>query len=202
MKTQISPPRVDKEAWLKAEDLFEELLTTVGYPLESSQHLQDTPRRYMSMLYELFFDEPWEFTTFDNIQAAPGQTGDTGIVVVRDISFNSLCAHHFAPFFGKAHVAYIPGNTLPGLSKIARTVTSYAKGPQIQEDITKNVADFLVEALNPLGVLVVLDAEHTCITHRGAKAHGSSTVTSAVRGVFFDDARARAEAYSLLEFGR
>ena len=199
---QISPQRASNEAWEAAEVVFEHFMETIGYAPDTSPHLANTPRRYIGMLKELFHDEPWEFTTFENETGVPGQAGDSGIVVVRDITFTSLCAHHFAPFFGKAHVAYIPGAKLPGLSKIARTVRSYSRGPQIQEDITKNVADFLSAQLEPLGILVVLDAEHTCMTHRGVKAHGTSTVTSALRGVFFDDARARAEAYRLLEFGR
>ena len=202
MAVQIAPQRASNEAGQLAQEHFESLLQVLDYDWKDNPHLEETPRRYLGMLHELFHDEPWEFTVFPNESAKPGQKGDTGIVVVRDITFTSLCAHHFAPFFGKGHIAYIPDYTLPGLSKIARTVYSFSRGPQIQEDITRNIADFLDEALNPLGVLVVLDAEHTCITHRGVKAHGSSTVTSAVRGVFFDDARARAEAYSLLEFGR
>lgn len=199
---QISHPRVSEDDWEEAAEIVIQLMTKLGYSPNSSPHLAQTPFRYLGMLHELFHDDPWVFTTFDNIPAEPGETGDSGMVVVRDISFTSLCAHHFAPFFGKAHVAYIPHLKLPGLSKIARTVHSFAKGPQVQEDITKNVADFLVTHLQPIGVLVVLNAEHTCMTHRGVKAHGSSTVTSALRGVFFDDARARTEAYRLLEFGR
>jgi len=199
---QISPPRASKEAWDAAEVLFTELLETIGYGPDTSQHLEETPRRYMGMLHELFSDEPWTFTTFNNPQAEPGQEGDCGIVVIRDISFTSLCAHHFAPFFGKAHVAYVPDRLLPGLSKIARTVHSFSRGPQVQEDITRNIADFLVEKLHPIGVLVVLDAEHTCMTHRGVKAHGTSTVTSAVRGALFEDPRARIEAFDLLRLDR
>jgi len=202
MTVQISPSRVSEEQWDAAEQHFEKLMITLGYSPNSSPHLENTPHRYLGMLHELFTDEPWKFTTFDQELVEPGQLGDSGIVIVRDINFISLCAHHFAPFFGKAHVAYIPGKKIPGLSKIARTVKSFCKGPQVQEDITKNVADFLYTNLEPLGVLVVLDGEHTCMTKRGVKAHGANTVTSALRGVFFDDARARSEAYELLQFGR
>lgn len=199
---QIAPQRKSTEDWFQAQVLFENMLERIGYGPKSSQHLAETPRRFMGMLHELFHDEPWTFTTFDNPAASPGERGDSGIVCIRDIPFTSLCAHHFAPFFGKAHVAYVPDRLLPGLSKIARTVYSFSRGPQVQEDITRNVADFLVAQMQPLGILVVLDAEHTCMTHRGVKAHGTSTVTSAIRGVFFEDPRARIEAFDLLRLDR
>lgn len=176
---------------------FSRMLANLGYDPEFIPHMEDTPRRYVESLIEYFFDEPWKFTTFDLDPYVPGGVGDPGMIIMRDITFKSLCAHHFAPFFGKAHVAYLPTTKMVGLSKLARTIESHAKGPNVQEDIGSKSADFLMQKLDARGVMVVIEAEHTCYTLRGVKAHGSSAVTSAVRGVFFDDARARAEAMSL-----
>jgi GTP cyclohydrolase I len=121
------------------------------------------------------------------------------MVIVRDIPFSSLCEHHILPFVGKANVAYIPrAGRITGLSKIARCVTGYAHRLQLQERLTTEVADALVRELDPLGVLVVIEAEHTCMTIRGIRAAGAKTVTSAVRGVLKDDPRTRAEALDLL----
>ena len=126
------------------------------------------------------------------------------MVLVKDIPFNSMCEHHLVPFVGKAHVAYIPGKEgrVCGLSKLARLVDAYAKRPQVQERLTKQVAETLMEQLHPQGVMVVLEAEHMCMTMRGVKKPGSRTVTSAVRGVFDIDSTTRAEALSLLFPGR
>jgi GTP cyclohydrolase I len=113
-----------------------------------------------------------------------------------------MCEHHLVPFFGKAHVAYIPRNgRLTGLSKLARVVETIAKRPQLQERITSLVADTIMEKLNPYGVIVVVEAEHMCMTMRGVKKPGSKTVTSAVRGIFKMDAKSRAEAMSLIGMG-
>lgn len=126
------------------------------------------------------------------------------MVLVKDIPFNSMCEHHLVPFVGKAHVAYIPGEEgrVCGLSKLARLVDAYAKRPQVQERLTKQVAETLMEQLHPQGVMVVLEAEHMCMTMRGVKKPGSCTVTSAVRGVFDIDSTTRAEALSLIFSGR
>ena len=126
------------------------------------------------------------------------------MVLVKDIPFNSMCEHHLVPFVGKAHVAYIPGKEgrVCGLSKLARLVDAYAKRPQVQERLTKQVAETLMEQLHPQGVMVVLEAEHMCMTMRGVKKPGSRTVTSAVRGVFDSDSTTRAEALSLIFPGR
>ncbi|SHG96612.1 GTP cyclohydrolase I FolE [Tepidibacter thalassicus] len=121
------------------------------------------------------------------------------LVLVKDIPFYSICEHHLVPFFGKAHVAYIPkGGKLTGLSKLARVVETVARRPQLQERITKIVADALVDVLNPYGVIVVVEAEHMCMTMRGVKKPGSKTITSAVRGIFEKDVAARAEVMSLI----
>lgn len=125
--------------------------------------------------------------------------GDDEMVIVRDIPFSSFCEHHLLPFFGKAHVAYIPSNgKVTGLSKVARVIEGYARRLQIQEQLTNQVADAFVDELNVKAVLVVMEAEHTCMTIRGIKKPGSITVTSAVRGTMKTDPRTRAEALQLI----
>ena len=126
--------------------------------------------------------------------------GGLEIVLVGDIPFFSMCEHHLAPFFGKAHVAYIPGEDgrICGISKLARLVDGFAKRPQVQERLTGQIADTLVEALHPAGVIVVLEAEHMCMSMRGVKKPGAKTTTRAVRGCFETDADARSEALSLI----
>ena len=122
------------------------------------------------------------------------------MVIVRDIPFSSMCEHHLLPFVGKAHIAYIPSNNkIIGLSKLARIVDNFAKRPQVQERLTHDIADFLDESLSPKGVAVIIEAEHMCMSIRGAKASGSKTQTSALRGIIRSDARTRAEALALLD---
>ena len=121
------------------------------------------------------------------------------MVVVRDIPLYSMCEHHLLPFVGKAHIVYIPGNgKVIGLSKLARIVDNFARRPQIQERLTSQIADFLMDNLEPQGVAVVIEAEHLCMTMRGARAAGAKTKTSALRGIIRSDARTRAEAMSLI----
>lgn len=162
--------------------------------------LQKTPSRVAKMYQEVFAgmneDPSVHFETlFDE--------GHQEMVLVRDISFYSMCEHHLVPFFGKAHVAYIPGpdGRICGLSKLARLVEAYAKRPQVQERLTSQVADTLIEQLDPQGVLVVIEAEHMCMSMRGIKKPGSHTITSAVRGVFEKHATCE-EALSLIFAGR
>jgi GTP cyclohydrolase I len=122
------------------------------------------------------------------------------MVLVRDISLTSLCEHHLLPFYGSAHVGYIPGEDgrITGLSKLARLVEAYARRPQVQERLTAQVADTLMKVLGPRGVIVVVEAEHMCMAMRGIRKPGARTVTSAVRGLFQCDAKSRAEAMSLI----
>lgn len=127
------------------------------------------------------------------------EPGNENMVIVRGIPFNSMCEHHLLPFTGKAHVCYLPRDgRITGLSKLARCVTGYAHRPQLQERLTEQIADALELRLEPLGVLVVLEAEHSCMSMRGIRSVGSSTVTSAVRGWFKEDLKAREEALKLL----
>lgn len=159
--------------------------------------LLKTPTRVAKMYEEVFSgmteDPSVHFeTTFDEHHEE--------MVLVRDIPFYSMCEHHLVPFFGLAHVAYIPSaeGRICGLSKLARLVDAFAKRPQVQERLTSQVADTLVEELNPQGVIVVLEAEHMCMSMRGIKKAGAKTTTSAVRGVFESSQATRDEALSLI----
>jgi GTP cyclohydrolase I len=120
------------------------------------------------------------------------------VVLLRDIEFSSLCEHHLLPFTGRAHVAYLPDGKVVGLSKLARLVEGYARRPQVQERLTTQIADALMDELQPIGAACVIEATHTCMTIRGAKKHGSTMVTSALRGIFKDNPASRAEVLSLI----
>ena len=173
-----------------------DILVALGEDPER-EGLVETPRRVAHMYAELFagiHHDPGE-----DIDAFFGEEHYQEIVMVKDIPFNTICEHHLLPFIGKAHVAYIPDGRVTGLSKLARLVEGYARRPQMQERLTAQVADTLMKRLQPLGVLVVVEAEHLCMTMRGIKKPGAVTVTSAVRGTMASDARTRAEALSLLQ---
>ncbi|MEH7546141.1 GTP cyclohydrolase I [Neobacillus bataviensis] len=160
--------------------------------------LLDTPKRVAKMYEEVFSglnEDPKQH--FETIFSEDHEE----LVLVKDIPFYSMCEHHLVPFFGKAHVAYIPQNgRVTGLSKLARAVEAVAKRPQLQERITSTIADSMMEKLDPRGVMVVVEAEHMCMTMRGVKKPGSKTVTTAVRGVLADDAVARSEVLSLIKY--
>ncbi len=180
----------------RAQAAVRELLAAIGEDVTRSG-LLDTPRRVASMYDELFagmHEDPAEHleVTFDE---AHGE-----MVLVRDIPFSSLCEHHLVPFMGRAHVAYIPGHDgrITGLSKLARVVDGYARRLQVQERMTSQVADDMERVLQPRGALVVLEAEHLCMTMRGVKKPGALTVTSAVRGIFRDDFATRSEALQFI----
>ncbi|HJV16695.1 MAG TPA: GTP cyclohydrolase I FolE [Bacillales bacterium] len=159
--------------------------------------LLDTPKRVAKMYEEVFSgltDDPKQY--FETIFSEDHEE----LVLVKDIPFYSMCEHHLVPFFGKAHVAYLPRNgRVTGLSKLARAVEAVAKRPQLQERITSTIANSIMEKLKPHGVMVVVEAEHMCMTMRGVKKPGSKTVTSAVRGLFSQDAKARAEVLALIK---
>lgn len=162
------------------------LENATGLDVESP-HGRDTPRRFVKMLYELTTPQPFEFTVF------PAEGYDQ-LITVRDIPFVSLCNHHIVPFIGRAHVGYIPQEKMAGLSKLARTVKFFAAGLQTQENLTSQIADHVQANLDPLGVAVVVDAEHMCMTIRGVQTPGALTRTSAMLGVFGDhDRTAKAE---------
>jgi GTP cyclohydrolase IA len=153
----------------------------------------DTPRRVADMYEEIFAGVGVDPTPIP--QVVPGANFDE-MIMVKDIPLQSLCEHHLLPFNGRAHVAYIPNKDgrITGLSKIARVVDILAKRPQVQERLTTEIADTIEEALEPRGVFVMIEAEHLCMTMRGVKKPGAITVTSAVRGLFRNDARTRQEA--------
>ena len=139
--------------------------------------LKDEPRRHLKTIFTERYDE---------------------IVLLRDIEFSSICEHHLLPFTGRAHVAYLPDGKVVGLSKLARLVEGYARRPQVQERLTTQIADALWEELSPTGAACVVEAVHTCMTIRGAKKHGSTMVTSALRGIFKENPASRAEVLSLM----
>jgi GTP cyclohydrolase I len=174
-----------------AEGAARDLLVALGADLESD-HLRETPRRVAKAYAEMLTRRPFNATTF------PNDEGYDELVIVGEIPFQSLCAHHLLPFQGKAHVAYLPGERLIGLSKLARVVELYSRRLQLQERLTTQVADWLEEHLQPRGVGVVLEAEHLCMSLRGVQTSGSNTVTSALRGAVRDDARTRQEFLSLI----
>ena len=178
----------------RIEDAVREILIAVGEDPDRPG-LVETPARVARMYEEIFSgleDNPERhLKLFDE--------GSDEMVIVRDIPLYSMCEHHLLPFVGKAHIAYIPSDgRVIGLSKLARIVDSFAKRPQLQERLTGQIADFIDESMHPMGVAVVIEAEHLCMTMRGARASGSQTRTSALRGIMRSDNRTRAEALSLL----
>ena len=178
-----------------AEVAVADLLVALGHD-PSDEHLTETPRRVANAYAELLTPRSFDLTTFTN------EEGYDELVLARDIPFHSLCQHHLLPFHGVAHVGYIPADRILGLSKLARVVELFARGLQVQERLTQQVADWLQDQLHPKGVGVVLEAEHLCMSLRGVQAPGSRTVTSAVHGLLRDDGRSRQEFFSLTGISR
>lgn len=173
-----------------AERAVADLLVALGHD-PADEHLADTPRRVAGAYAELLTPRPFDATTF------PNDEGYDELVLARDIPFQSLCQHHLLPFHGVAHVGYLPAGRILGLSKLARVVELFSRGLQVQERLTQQVADWLDQRLAPRGVGVVLEAEHLCMSHRGVRARGSRTVTSAVHGLLREDGRSRQEFFAL-----
>jgi len=173
-----------------AERAVADLLRALGKD-PATEHLSDTPRRVAESLTELITPREFDLTTF------PNDEGYDELVLARDIPVQSLCEHHMLPFRGVAHVGYLPGPRLLGLSKLARVVELFARDLQVQERLTTQVAGWLQEHLAPKGVGVVIEAEHLCMSLRGVQATGSRTVTSAVHGLIREDARSRQEFFTL-----
>jgi GTP cyclohydrolase IA len=167
-----------------------DFLAALGVDL-SREHLQETPARMARAYAELFGARPFRLTTF------PNDEGYDELVLARDIPFRTVCEHHLLPFSGVAHVGYLPGERILGLSKLARLVEHFAARPQTQERLTKQVADCLAERLRPRGAGVVVEAEHSCMTLRGVRALGAKTVTSALLGSLRADPRSRADFFAL-----
>lgn len=181
---------------LAIEEAVRNILIAIGEDPER-EGLRQTPERVARMYAEIF----------DGVHRDPGDVVDSffgdehyqEIVMVRDIPFYSSCEHHLVPFHGQAHVAYIPQGRVTGLSKLARLIEGFARRPQMQERLTAQVADTLMERLDPMGVMVVIEAEHLCMSMRGIRKPGSITVTSAVRGSLATNPSTRAEAIALMK---
>ena len=183
----------------KVKEAITLLLEGIGEDV-NREGLKDTPDRIARMYKEILAGNDDDAAVH---LAKCFHADNNEIVLEKDIVFYSMCEHHMMPFFGKAHIAYIPSDgTVIGLSKLARIVDSFARRPQLQERLTAGVADFLYEELSALGVAVVIEAEHLCMTMRGARAAGAKTETSALRGYVRNDAKLRAEVMSLLTGGR
>jgi GTP cyclohydrolase IA len=183
----VGRPTVDVDA---AAAAVEDLMRALGMDVDDPS-LRRTPARVANAYAEMLAPREFGLTTF------PNEERYDELVVARDIPFTSICEHHLLPFTGTASVGYLPGNRILGLSKLARVVELFARRPQVQERLTKQVANWLDDHLNPRGVGVVMSAEHSCMTLRGVRAQGSSTVTSAMLGALRDDSRTRAEFLSL-----
>ncbi len=176
---------------------FSMILEAIGED-PNREGLRDTPKRVAQMYADIFdgiATDPKQCLTTQFTEDKHGE-----MVIVKDIPLYSICEHHFMPFFGKAHVAYIPKNgRITGLSKIVRVVDGYSHRPQVQERLTTQIADALMDVLDPQGAFVIIEAEHMCMTMRGVKKPGSTTITSAVRGLFNYRHMTRAEALSLIK---
>jgi GTP cyclohydrolase IA len=173
-----------------AQRAVADLLTALGRDPRSA-HLADTPRRVAHAYAEMLTPREFELTTF------PNDEGYDELVLAKDIPVQSLCEHHLLPFQGVAHVGYLPGQRILGLSKLARVVELFARDLQVQERLTKQVADWLQDHLDPKGVGVVIEAEHQCMSLRGVRAVGSRTVTSSLHGILRDNQSSRQEFFAL-----
>jgi GTP cyclohydrolase IA len=186
-RADVKARQIDHEALERAaRDLLRGLGADVG-----TEALEETPRRVAEAYAELLTPRPFRATTF------PNDEGYDELIVARSIPFHSLCMHHLLPFQGVAHVGYLPGERIIGLSKLGRVVEFFSRDLQIQERLTTQVADWLQRELEPKGVGVVLEAEHMCMSLRGVQKLGAMTVTSALRGLVRDDVRTRQEFLAL-----
>ena len=188
-RPRVTHPRPDIDP-RAAERAAAGLLTALGLDL-TDENLVDTPRRMAEALIEMTSGPDFELTAF------PNEGGYDELILVQDITLQSVCEHHMLPFVGVAHIGYLPGERILGLSKFARMVELHARRPQTQERLTKQIADHLQDELQPRGVGVVIEAEHTCMSLRGARSPGARTTTSALFGELRDDPRSRAEFLAL-----
>lgn len=185
---------MDKDKIIKAVEM---ILEAVGEDL-NREGLRDTPLRVANMYTELFCG--LEQDPRQHLKTCFVEDGHDEIVLVKDISFYSMCEHHLLPFYGKAHLAYLPAEgRIVGLSKLVRVIETLSRRPQLQERLTSNIADIITEELEPKGVVVVIEAEHLCMSIRGVSKPGAVTVTSAVRGLFRRNQSSRSEVFSLIE---
>ena len=195
-----TPPLPDMELYISTpEDAAEQLLSSLpGWDEVPEHHRAETPKRFVAMLTEMM-----QVTDFDErFKVFPNEGGVDQMVCLAPIPFYTLCAHHVVPFFGNAYIGYIPDQHIAGLSKFARTVKGISKGLWVQEDLTEEIAAYLQEKLLPLGVAVVMRAEHMCMAMRGVAQPGVITTTSAMKGVFSDHSRtAKAEFLAWVQAG-
>jgi GTP cyclohydrolase IA len=187
---QVVPESAPDADLAAAELAAGQFLQALGVELDS-ESLRGTPARMARAYAELFTPRPFNLTTF------PNDEGYDELVLARDIPVRSVCEHHLLPFTGTAHVGYLPGERILGLSKLARVVEHFSRRPQVQERLTKQVGDWLYANLRPQGVGVVIEAEHTCMTLRGVQATGSRTLTSTMLGTLREDPRSRQEFFAL-----
>ena len=178
------------------ENLIRQMLIRIG-EAPDREGLQRTPLRVAKAMD--FLTSGYNMTVQDVVRNAVFEEQCEEMVIVKDIEFYSMCEHHILPFFGKAHVAYLPNNKVIGLSKVARIVDVFARRLQVQERLTNQIADAMMEILNPHGVAVILKASHFCMMMRGVQKQNSSTVTSAMRGTFRENARSRGELMDLIK---
>ncbi|MEU5786771.1 GTP cyclohydrolase I FolE [Micromonospora purpureochromogenes] len=190
---QVIRRRPDRDL-VAAEQAAAAFLAALGVDLDAAG-LAETPGRMARAYAELLTPREFRLTTFDNDE------GYDELVVARGIPIRSVCEHHLLPFIGVAHVGYLPGERILGLSKLARVAELFAHGPQVQERLTKQIADWLTAHLRPRGVGVVVEAQHLCMTLRGVQAVGATTVTSTLLGALRDDSRSRAEFFTLTGVG-
>jgi GTP cyclohydrolase IA len=174
-----------------AEQAAAAFLEALGVDLDT-ENLAATPARMARAYAEMFSPRPFDLTTF------PNDAGYDELIIARSIPLHSVCEHHLLPFVGIAHVGYLPGERILGLSKLARVVELFARRPQVQERLTQQIADWLQDQLAPRGVGVVIAAEHLCMTVRGVRAAGANTITSALHGQLRSDAASRAEFFTLI----
>ena len=185
--------RRQREAIMKA---VSDILAALGEDT-AREGLRDTPLRVAKMYQEVFSGRDEDPRA--HLKTVFQEDGHEDVVIVKDILFHTMCEHHLLPFFGKAHIAYLPaGGRLTGLSKLARVVDTVSRRPQLQERLTDDIADAIDDALAPKGVMVMVEAEHMCMAMRGIKAHGSKTITLVTRGLFDEDRDRRAETLALL----
>lgn len=184
---------MDKELIKKAVEM---IIEAVGED-KNREGLLETPDRIARMYEEIFSGIGQEA---DVHLSKTFEIVDDNMVVVKDINFHSMCEHHFLPFYGKAHIAYIPNKKVAGLSKLARTVDTYAKRPQLQERLNLQIAEAIMEYLGAQGALVVIEAEHMCMNMRGVKKPGATTVTSVARGIIEEDINLKNEAFRMMGY--
>lgn len=169
-----------------------QFIKALGISIDT-ESMQDTPMRMARAYADMFSPRPFTLTTFANDE------GYDELILARSIPVRSVCEHHLLPFVGVGHVGYLPGDRILGLSKLARVVEHFAARPQVQERLTKGIADWLLDQLQAKGVGVVIEAEHSCMTLRGVQAMGSSTITSTMLGTLREDPRSRAEFFALID---